>query len=87
MNPFEIETVRVISDYIGLFGVLLILAAYTALQVAYLKSKDLSYSLMNLIGSICLLFSLLYHWNLASVVIEVMWFLISLYGVWKWVRC
>ncbi len=72
-----------ISTYIGLFGVFLILVAYLLLQIGRLNSKDFFYSLMNLFGSMCLLFSLFYHWNFPSVVIEIVWFLISVYGLWK----
>jgi uncharacterized membrane protein len=77
------NNLSVVSDYIGLIGVLLVLIAYTMLQLGYLNPKDFSYSLMNLVGSIFLLVSLYFHWNFASVVIEVVWFLISIYGVYK----
>lgn len=70
-----------ISDYIGLFGVLLILLCYMLLQLNLLTVRDFRYSLLNLIGATCLLFSLLYHWNLASVVIEIIWMLISVFGI------
>ncbi|HSX13196.1 MAG TPA: hypothetical protein VLE96_02100 [Chlamydiales bacterium] len=70
-----------ISDYVGIFGVLLILICYFLLQTSVLKVKDFFYSFLNLIGAICLLISLLYHWNLASVVIEIAWMMISIYGI------
>ena len=72
-----------ISTYVGLLGVFLILLAYFFLQIGRVNPKDFLYSLINLLGSICLLFSLLYNWNLPSVVIEVIWFCISVYGLWK----
>lgn len=72
-----------ISTYVGLFGVFLILLAYFLLQIGRVNPKDFLYSLINLFGSICLLFSLLYNWNFPSVVIEVIWFCISLYGLWR----
>lgn len=82
-NITKICDVCTFSDYVGIFGVIIILVAYVMLQVGYLSIKDLSYSLINLIGSVLLLYSLFYHWNLASVVIEVMWMAISMYGIWR----
>lgn len=72
-----------ISNYVGLFGVLLILLSYMLLQLHMMSVRDFIYSFLNLIGAICLLFSLMYHWNLASVVIEIIWMLISVYGIVK----
>lgn len=91
MNPIEtflsnitnISDICTFSDYVGILGVAIILVAYVMLQVEYLSPKDFSYSFVNLIGSILLLYSLFYHWNLASVVIEIMWMVISLYGIGK----
>ncbi len=70
-----------ISDYIGLLGVVLVLVCYFLLQFGFLSLKSFTFSFLNFVGSILLLFSLMYHWNLASVVIEVVWLLISLFGV------
>ncbi len=68
-------------DILGILGVLIILAFYFLLQTGKSTPKSLSFSLGNLIGSILLLISLLYNWNLASVAIEIAWSLISLYGI------
>ncbi len=70
-----------IPNIIGLFGVFCVLSAYIFLQICYWSSKDLIFSFTNLLGSICILFSLLFNWNLSSVVIELAWLLISIYGV------
>lgn len=72
------------ADVVGTIGVLIIVVAYLMLQVEKISPKSLEYSLSNTIGSMMILFSLLEHWNLASVVIEVFWILISLYGVFKY---
>ena len=74
------------SDIVGTIGVLLIVFVYLLLQVERLDPKGLLYSLSNAIGSIMILYSLLDHWNLASVVIEVFWILISLFGVYRYLR-
>jgi len=70
-----------IPNFIGLIGVFLILLAYAMLQLKIWKADTLNFSLHNLIGSICIFFSLLFNWNLSSVVIEVIWMLISLYRI------
>ncbi len=72
------------ADVVGMVGVLIIVIAYLLLQVEKISLQSLEYSLSNTIGSIMILLSLLEHWNLASVVIEVFWIGISLYGVVKY---
>lgn len=73
-------------DAIGLLGVGVILGAYFLLQASRMKVTDLRYSILNGVGALLILYSLLYNWNTASVVIEIFWFSISVYGVmqrWK----
>ena len=73
-------------DGIGLVGVSAILAAYFLLQASRMRVTDLSYSILNGAGALLILYSLLFNWNTASVVIEIFWFSISLYGIirrWK----
>lgn len=75
-----------ISDIIGILGVILVLISYLLLQVDRMSSADLSYSVINLIGSVMIIVSLMESWNLASVIIEVAWLLISCYGVYRYFR-
>jgi hypothetical protein len=70
-------------DVLGLFGVALILISYFMLQIGKLHLEQVLYSLLNLIGALFILVSLLFSWNLASFIIEVAWILISLYGIIK----
>lgn len=72
-----------ISDEIGIIGVIFILISYVLLQSGKIDSKSVRYSFINLIGAVLILFSLFYSWNLASVIIEIFWILISLYGIIK----
>lgn len=74
-------TISQISNVIGIIGVILVLLAYYLLQSGCWHSGKVSFSLTNLIGSILILFSLFFHWNLASVVIEFAWIAISTSGV------
>jgi len=73
-----------VEDVIGIIGVAMILFGYFALQIEKISSKGLAYSVINLVGAILIMYSLIFNWNLPSVVIEVFWILISLYGIWKY---
>ena len=75
------STLDIIFDVIGISGVLFILLAYFLLQIERIKSSQLLYSVMNLLGATLLLVSLMWTWNLPSVIIESCWVLISLYGI------
>lgn len=84
-NVFYIleETMESISDILGIIGVALVLITYLLLQLEKMSANALLYSLGNFIGAILILISLWYHWNLASVIIEIAWLLISGYGLYK----
>lgn len=68
---------------IGIIGVILVLLAYLLLQINKLSQNSITFSLMNLLGSGLILLSLFYSWNLASVIIESAWLLVSLFGLSK----
>lgn len=70
-----------IPDLIGLTGVALLIVTYALLQLDRIDPKGFWYSFNNLMVAILVTVSLIYTPNLASIVIEVFWFLISLYGV------
>jgi hypothetical protein len=44
----------------------------------------LSFSLLNAVGSLLIMFSLVFKFNVSAFLIEVFWFLISLIGLAKW---
>ncbi|MEO6065240.1 MAG: hypothetical protein ABIP49_05620 [Lysobacterales bacterium] len=73
-------------DVIGLAGVGLLLLAYLLMQAGRMQGDDLRYQLLNLIGALGILISLLYEFNLSAFVIETAWFLISLYGITRGLR-
>ena len=68
-------------DIVGLTGVALLIITYALLQLDRIDPKGFWYSFNNLIVAILVTVSLIYTPNLASIVIEVFWFIISLYGV------
>lgn len=72
-----------LPDIIGLIGVSIVLIAYYFLNVGKTSSSSMSYLYMNLLGSIMVLISLYYSWNLSSVIIEIAWILISLLGIYR----
>ena len=76
-----IMTIDFISTILGLCGVILVLVAYVLLQSQRLSQTSPSFYLVNIIGSLFILFSLVYHWNTPSVVIEIAWLVISVLGL------
>ena len=70
----------------GFVGVVLLIGAYFANQQRWLRSEDWRYPFANLIGAVLILVSLVFEWNFPSVVIEVFWAIISLYGMAKSLR-
>lgn len=74
---------NIIGDTIGITGVLIIIIAYILMQIDRMDPKGFLFSLLNTIGAIFILISLLYDWNLASFVMEVIWLSLSLYGTVK----
>ena len=73
-----------LPDIIGLTGVALLIITYALLQLDKIDPKGFWYSFNNLIVAVLVTVSLIYTPNLASIVIEVFWFLISLYGLIMW---
>lgn len=76
-----IEFLAKTSDVVGISGVIILLVAYFLLTTNRMSSQSLSYQLYNFIGAVCILYSLLFHFNLASVAIEVSWIIISVIGM------
>ena len=71
------------SDIVGIIGVACVLFGYFSLQVDWLRSDDLRYLTINLVGAVLLIISLLYTFNLASMIIEICWLSISIFGIVK----
>jgi hypothetical protein len=74
------------SDLVGYLGAATVIGAYFLNQKGRLGSGDWRFPAMNLLGSALVLVSLLFHPNLPSVVIEVFWSAISVYGLRKNLR-
>lgn len=76
--------IEMAANIIGMTGTSLVVGAYFLLQTGKLNSESLSFNLINLVGAFFLALSLLVHFNLASMVIEVFWILASLVGLWRY---
>jgi hypothetical protein len=65
----------------GLVGVCVILSVYFANQQDWLDAKRWQFPAANFAGSLLILLSLWDAWNLPSVVIEIAWSAISVWGL------
>ena len=75
-----------VADAIGTVGVLIIVFTYFLLQIEKMDSKSLQFSLLNVVGSLMIFYSLMYNWNFSSVLIESFWIAISMFGVYKYFK-
>jgi len=70
-----------LPDIIGYIGVALLIVTYAMLQLDRIDPKGFWYSFNNMVVAMLVTVSLLYTMNKASMVIEVFWFIISVYGI------
>ena len=75
-----------IPDLIGFVGVALLIGTYALLQFDKIDPKGFWYSFNNMMVAILVTVSLVYTPNLASLVIEFFWFIISAYGIYMYFR-
>lgn len=72
-----------LSDLIGIVGVIIIIISYMLLQLEKMNAKEVIFSILNTIGALLIIVSLLYDWNLSSFIMEFTWMMISIYGIFK----
>ena len=70
-------------DLAGNIGVLMMVIAYLLLQLDKLSSSAVSYLLLNALGAVLVIVSLMFRFNLSAFLMEVFWLLISLFGLAK----
>jgi hypothetical protein len=68
-------------DFVGNAGVILIIGSYFLIQIGKMSARHLSYSLVNMVGAACILFSLYFDFNMSAFLVELFWLLISLVGL------
>jgi hypothetical protein len=72
-----------LPNAVGILGALISIYFYARVQWEREYAKRLAYSLGNLVGTVMLLFSLIYHWNVAAFLSNTAWGVISIYGVYR----
>ena len=70
-------------DWVGIFGSLVIAGAYFGVSNEYLRSNQATYHLLNLIGSIFILYSLFFTPNAGAIFVEILWLLIAIFALIK----
>jgi hypothetical protein len=68
-------------DIFGIIGVVSVLSAYALLQIRRMSAHGFAFPLINLIGSVLILVSLIYQPNLSAILIETAWAVISIFGL------
>jgi paired small multidrug resistance pump len=68
-------------DYVGFLGVGFVLSSYLALQAGKLAADSTLYQCANIVGSLLILVSLYYEPNKSSITIQIVWILISVFGL------
>ena len=71
------------SEIIGLMAPVLFLYAYGMITLGRWKPESLRYQVLNFLGAIAILVSLIDHWNLPVFILEICWGAISVYGIRK----
>lgn len=70
-----------VYNVVGNIGVVLCLGCFFGIQTGKINPRKMPYSVFNFIGSLMIIFSLYFAFNLSAFIIEVAWLLISLYGI------
>ncbi len=81
MNFYEFCHVFIMLDILGITGVLVVLLDYYLLQSEKIKSTQVIYPLLNLIGGVLITISLFKDWNLSAFLMETSWVAVSVYGI------
>lgn len=75
-----------LANIVGMAGTVLVVGTYLLMQLNKIDPKGLAFNIVNLVGAVFLLLSLLVHFNMASFVIEIFWIsasMIGIYNVWR----
>ncbi|WP_266169010.1 CBU_0592 family membrane protein [Dyella subtropica] len=69
-------------DWAGYIGVVLVLLAFLLLQARKLHGNGLVFQLMNVLGAVGVMLSLLFgSFNTSAFVMQLAWLLIGIYGI------
>jgi hypothetical protein len=67
-------------DAVGLVGVVMYVGAHGGLQLGKLGPTDVGYTILNVLGGLAVIFSLVWSFNLAAFVTEVSWLVFTILG-------
>jgi multidrug transporter EmrE-like cation transporter len=77
------QTIDLIYNITGIIGIGLIVLAFFLIQTGKITSTNMAYPMLNFVGAALHLVSLYRFYNLPSVIIEIFWIAISVYGIFK----
>lgn len=75
-----------LANIVGISGTALLIFSYFMLQKGSMKGDDWSYLWLNLVAATMISYSLFWFWNWASVLIEIFWIGITIYGMMRKIR-
>ena len=75
-----------LHDFLGAIGVVFIVVMYVMLQLERIDPNRPAFSIFNAIGAALILVSLYFEFNLSAALMEGVWLLVSLYGLWRALR-
>lgn len=81
MEIINLLSLQNIGHATGMIGMAFVVFAYFAVERDWVNNKEVKFYVINLIGAILLLISLLVNFNLGSFIIEIFWITISMRGI------
>lgn len=82
LGPDSAFTAEILQLF-GITGFLLYFGGFAGLQTGYLDGNGLTYTLCSVTAATFVLISLIGAFNLASLLIQVSWICIGLFGIWR----
>ena len=68
-------------DIVGLVGIVMIVGSYFLLQTGRIRSDNLKYPVLNGLGALCVLYSIVFAFNLSAFLVETFWVIINVIGI------
>ena len=78
---FTSELVQNLLALVGVAGFVFYMLAYALLQLGKISGQGYCYVILNMLAAILVLISLIHQFNLASLLIQLSWIMISLIGL------
>jgi len=80
---FELADTLTWTDIMGLVGVIVYIASYFLLQAGIIHGRGYLYPSLTILAAACVLVSIATSFNLSSLVIQITYILISLFGIFR----